>query len=104
MGNCAMLILHSKKAYCSVMHTHTCLNSLNRDVHELRHCAFIFSLLPIICGWPTCCELFNSVTLHYNPGTYRPDFHKHHIFHTDSWSMLALIVFLLLELNYQWQW
>lgn len=40
VGNSAMLILHSKKACCSVMHTHTCLNSLNTDVHELRHCTF----------------------------------------------------------------
>lgn len=47
VGNCAMLILHSKKVYCSVMHTHTCLNSLSRDFHELRHCAFIFSLCPL---------------------------------------------------------
>lgn len=93
VGNCAMLILHRKKACCSVMHSHTCLNSLNRDVHELRHCAFI-SFLQIICGWPIGCELLSSVTPH--PGTYRPHTHKH-IYHIDSWSMLVLIVFLLLE-------
>ena len=108
VGNRAMLIRRSQKGvlWCYAL-PYTCEFTEQGCSRAETFFLLFFSPLPfcpIICGWPECCELFNSVTSHYNPDTRWPHSHKHRIFHTDSRSMLALIVFLLLELSHQWWW
>lgn len=84
MVNCAMLIMRSKK----VQRHSVLFFSLDKfsvldlkAVSNLAH--FLFTITTELTGLSLS--------------------HKHYIFQADSWSMLALIVFLLLELSHQWQ-
>lgn len=83
---------------------YTCLNSLNMDVHEQRHSVLFFSLDKFsVLDLKAVSNLAHFLFTITTELTGLSLSHKHYIFQADSWSMLALIVFLLLELSHQWQ-